>query len=95
MRLSVAEIKNLTASIKAIDAEAKIYLFGSRTNDHANGGDIDLAVFSRHIGGMQKAAVKNNFYKNFGEQKIDIVILDNPNDLFWQVIKDQSILLAE
>ena len=94
MRLSVAEINNFKESIKAIDADAIIYLFGSRTNDLARGGDIDIAVFSKLMGRMGKAAVKNNFYKNFGEQKIDIVVLNGQEDPFWQVIKDQSILLS-
>ena len=94
MRLSNAEINNFNESIKAIDTNAIIYLFGSRTNNQAKGGDIDIAVFSKLMGRMEKAVVKNNFYKNFGEQKIDIVILNDREDPFWQVIKDESILLS-
>ena len=94
MRLSQPEINNFKASIKAIDANAKIYLFGSRTDDHAKGGDIDLAIFSKKMGRMQKAIIKDNFYKNFGEQKVDIVIFTKADDPFWQVIKDKSVLLA-
>ena len=94
MRLTRDEINNFKKSIKNIDANARIYLFGSRTNDQAKGGDIDIAVFSKNMGRMQKAMVKNNFYKDFGEQKIDIVVLTSQDDPFWQVIKDQSILLS-
>lgn len=94
MRLSENEIDNLRKSIKAIDADATVYLFGSRTNDLTKGGDIDLAVFSNKIGRMQKARIKDAFYKSFGEQKIDIVVFENGNDPFWQVIKDKSILLS-
>lgn len=94
MRLTREQINNFKNSIKAIDADAKIYLFGSRTSDDKKGGDIDLAIFSKKMGRMQKAIVKNNFFKNFGEQKIDLVIFTNDDDPFWQVIKDESILLA-
>lgn len=94
MRLSEAQIQNLTSSIKSIDKDARIYLFGSRTDDQKKGGDIDLAVFSDHLDGMQKSVVKEKFFRIFGAQKIDIVVLQSPEDLFWQVIKDHSILLS-
>jgi len=51
-----------------------VYLIGSRANDSLKGGDIDvLVVGARQLTGQEKRNVKIAFYKEFGEQKIDLV----------------------
>src|SRR6266581_1481764 len=42
MRLGVDEAKAIREEIQRSDPTAEIYLFGSRTDDAARGGDIDL-----------------------------------------------------
>ena len=42
MRLKEAEVQAIKSTIQALDAKAKIYLFGSRADDTKRGGDIDL-----------------------------------------------------
>ena len=49
MRLDPDEIEILKESLKDLDKEAKIYLFGSRVNDDLKGGDIDLLVISKKL----------------------------------------------
>jgi predicted nucleotidyltransferase len=44
MRLAANEQSAICEAIKAADAEALIYLFGSRIDDAGKGGDIDLLV---------------------------------------------------
>jgi predicted nucleotidyltransferase len=44
MRLSAAEKAALDAALKGV--RGKIFLFGSRTDDRARGGDIDILVLS-------------------------------------------------
>lgn len=46
MRLDPKEIETLKSSLKELDRNAKIYLFGSRIDDNKKGGDIDLLVIS-------------------------------------------------
>lgn len=94
MRLSKPEISNLLSSIKYFDSDAVVYLFGSRTHDDKRGGDIDIAVLSDKIDLKEKIDIKYNFFSAFGEQKIDIVIVKNDQQPFWQYIKDKAILLS-
>ena len=57
MRITKNEQQVIRQAITAIDPNADIYLFGSKADDHARGGDIDLLVISRTINLMDKLAV--------------------------------------
>lgn len=94
MRLSKAEIKNLLHSIHSLDPAAKTYLFGSRTRDDIKGGDIDIAVHSSRLTLLDKVAIKQQFFKEFGEQKIDILLVKDPEQFFWKTIQEHAILLV-
>ena len=94
MRITTSEISNLLSSIKCFDEDADVYLFGSRVDDDKRGGDIDIAILSNKIDLKKKIDIKFNFFNDFGEQKLDIVIIDNENQPFWQYIKEKAILLS-
>ena len=47
MRITENEQQVIRQAIAEIDPNADIYLFGSKADDHARGGDIDLLVISR------------------------------------------------
>jgi predicted nucleotidyltransferase len=94
MRITTSEISNLLNSIKCFDEDADVYLFGSRIDDNKRGGDIDIAILSDKIDLKKKIDIKFNFFNDFGEQKLDIVIIDNENQPFWQYIKEKAILLS-
>lgn len=92
MRLKQAEINNLKNSILLFDKNAKVYLFGSRTDDAKKGGDIDIAIISDAIGLKEKVKIKLNFFDQFEEQKIDILtVAANGDNLFWEVVKENAI----
>jgi predicted nucleotidyltransferase len=95
VRLSTREINNLLQSVSHLDPDAKLYLFGSRTRDDVKGGDIDIALLTDKLSLKDKVEIKYNFFKEFGEQKIDIVLIKNPEQAFWKVIKNKSILLSK
>jgi len=94
MRLSQAERNLLKNEVQLLDSSARVFLFGSRTDDNKTGGDIDLLVFSKTLNSQQLRPVKWHFYEHFGEQKLDVLIdsgnLDSP---FVQLIFPQAIEL--
>lgn len=76
MRLSNDEIKILKNKLFELSNDAKLYLFGSRVDDMKKGGDIDLLVVSQKLEKKDLRKLRLEFFKYFGEQKLDIV-LDN------------------
>ena len=74
MRLDESIIQFFKQTIKEEIPGSRVYLFGSRTNDDAVGGDIDLLVLTHNI--VDKRIFRTmriEFYKKFGWQKVDLV----------------------
>lgn len=67
-----------TAVTENFGAGASVWLFGSRVDDAARGGDIDLYIESTTGNAEEIVESKLRFlvsmYKKLGEQKIDVVI---------------------
>lgn len=99
MRLTteqISVIKQKTALIFGDDA--RVYLFGSRIDDDAKGGDIDLFVdLAKEIENPVSKTIQLNgaLQQQLGMQKIDIIFHAPP--YVWKSIhaeaKDQGILL--
>ncbi len=94
MRLSSNEINILKHKLYELSTEAKLYLFGSRIDDTKKGGDIDLLIVSDKLTKKDIRSLRLEFFKNFGEQKLDIVLDKGDfNNPFTKIIKDKAILL--
>jgi len=74
MRLHESERQAIIQSIRSADPDAAVYLFGSRVDDSAKGGDIDLLVLSKKINLMTKLTILAQLHQQLGEQKIDLAI---------------------
>jgi predicted nucleotidyltransferase len=74
MRLKQIERAAILKTIRRRDAEAFVYLFGSRTRDDARGGDIDLLAVSRVPLERERHQILDELNDELGEQKIDLVI---------------------
>ena len=59
------------------DPEARIILFGSRADDRAKGGDIDLLVISDRIGLREEWKIRRDVLDRIGWQKLDLVVRRN------------------
>jgi predicted nucleotidyltransferase len=74
VRVNKIQAEFLKKSIKGYLPDAAVYLIGSRAKDKLKGGDIDILVIAeKELTGQDKRDIKLSFYKEFGEQKIDIV----------------------
>lgn len=82
MRLSDYQVKAIKTVINTMfDDDAEIKLFGSRTDDDAKGGDIDLLIKTPNPVEQPArliAQIEAQIIRQIGDQKIDIV-LDAPN----------------
>ena len=93
MRLTneeVVAIKNVTLDF---DKNAKIFLFGSRTDDNKKGGDIDLLILSKKATLGKKLQLLVAFKTFIGERKIDLLLKENLDSTFAQLAYNTGIEL--
>ncbi len=76
MRISDEQIKVLKNKLYTLSNQAKLYLFGSRVDDNKKGGDIDLLVVDTTLTKKDLRVLRIEFFKYFGEQKLDILLDD-------------------
>lgn len=93
MRLSKKEIEVLKSAFDKLGKSYKLYLFGSRVDDNKRGGDIDLLVVSKQLSKKDLRRVRVEFFKYFGEQKIDIVLDNGEYEPFIELIRQKAIEL--
>ena len=67
-------IKKLTTEI--FGSDARLMLFGSRIDDNAKGGDIDLYIETKDFESTLDKKIKllTALNRELGEQKIDLVV---------------------
>jgi len=95
MRLSNQIAEFLKEKITDAEPSAKVFLFGSRTDLNAKGGDIDIMVITENeIPWSKLASVRREFFTIFGWQKLDIAIF-KPDDQspFFRLISPTAIPL--
>ncbi|MDP3851651.1 MAG: nucleotidyltransferase domain-containing protein [Luteolibacter sp.] len=83
MRLTPDQRSVILTAVGRQDPEARIILFGSRADDHAKGGDIDLLIISDRIGLHQEWEIRRDILDEIGWQKLDLIVrrsnqLDSP-----------------
>jgi predicted nucleotidyltransferase len=94
IRLSPEEIESIKRTIKKYDQDAKIILFGSRTNPEGKGGDIDLIVISKKIDDNARRMIRVELILTLGERKIDLIVTDNPpENLFTKIMVETGVEL--
>lgn len=81
MRLSAFEINGIKQIAHDVfGEEVRVTLFGSRTDDHKRGGDIDLLIDSSHKNDLtleNKIRFLVKLKSKIGEQKIDVLYKKN------------------
>jgi predicted nucleotidyltransferase len=93
LRVNKAHVEFIKRSIKSCLPDATVYLIGSRVNDHLKGGDIDILIIGNNtLTGQEKRNIKIAFYKEFGEQKIDLISFKHDDESSF---KDYVLLESE
>lgn len=95
MRITQQQAKAIVQQVNAIDAAATVYLYGSRVNDALKGGDIDIAIVSDNIAIKDKVAIQMNLYNVLEGLKLDILVVEDTEMPFWQLIQPTAIYLNQ
>jgi len=101
MRLTAFQIQTICESAeKNFGKNTPVWLFGSRVDDEARGGDIDLYIEPKTQKPSDLIIAKLQFlrdlHKKLGEQKIDVVLrrTDSTVDLpVYHIAKQTGVLL--
>jgi predicted nucleotidyltransferase len=93
MRITEVEKRAVTEAVQAADANARIWLFGSRADDAKRGGDIDIALLSGNIGIPERMKIRRSIINAVGEQNIDIVVSGDGSDPFFRMAVETGIPL--
>ena len=101
MRLTDFQRQSIYETAKSnFGADAQVWLFGSRVDDQAKGGDIDLYIEPQNQKPADLITAKLQFlrdlHKKIGEQKIDVVLhrADSAVDLpIYRIAKQTGVLL--
>ena len=98
MRLKYSERDTIKRIVKNIDPDSKVFLFGSRTDDGAKGGDIDLLIFTKRKKLSDKLKLQVKLKEKLGDRKIDILLTDSKSkaekeDPFISMIIEEAVPL--
>lgn len=99
MRLSRDQVDLIKEIVrKHCGIDARVWLFGSRVDDAAKGGDIDLLVeVAAPIRDARKCedAIVLDMWKAMGEQKIDLVLVDEQSrsQSIHSIARETGVLL--
>ena len=93
MRLSDRERNAIVSAVHRYDAQAQVFLFGSRVDDAKKGGDIDILVRSASIGPDERRRIRRAIYDTIGEQKIDIRVAADLANPLVRVAQRSGVLL--
>jgi predicted nucleotidyltransferase len=93
MRLIHEDQLAISNTIHSADADAEIYLFGSRVDDTAKGGDIDLLILSKKINLMTKLDILAQLHQQLGARKIDIAIYPDASSPFPRMVMQTGVPL--
>lgn len=95
MRITQQQAKAIVQHVHAIDTNAAVYLYGSRVNDAMKGGDVDIAIVSDKIAMSNKVALQVNLYDVLEGLKLDILVVEDTEMPFWQLIQPTAIYLNQ
>lgn len=98
MRLLLPQVENIQRLVaNYLGADCTTYLFGSRLDDHARGGDVDLLVETTHaVPRLVKARLKDALEHHL-KLPVDLIVecRTNPASSFVSMIRTEAVSLKE
>ncbi len=99
MRLTPDQVQAIKlAAHTVLDKDARVTLFGSRTDDQRRGGDIDL-MFETPLRLGNRVATQGQLYvaliRQLGDRKIDLLLkdADTPEAPVMRIARETGIML--
>jgi len=81
VRLTEKQLTAIQDAIQQSVPDAEPYLFGSRTDDSARGGDIDLMLLTQEkLPLRQLLSLRRKILQKIGDQKVDLVNFSKQSD---------------
>jgi len=99
MRLSITDIQGIRREVTSqLGRDAEIVLFGSRIDDQARGGDVDLMITLDHVLGSNAgtaAFLSARLERILNGRKVDVVLVtpDATHHMIHDVAKQTGITL--
>jgi predicted nucleotidyltransferase len=95
MRLTASEIAAIREETSRLDPNAEVYLYGSRVDDTARGGDVDLLVMSETLSFREVLRLRTRILDRIGWQQLDLVVRrrDQVNDPLAAMAQETGIKL--
>jgi predicted nucleotidyltransferase len=93
MRLRPEERETIKAVVARRDPQARVYLFGSRTDSAARGGDLDLLIDSATLGRPDVRQLRLNLQDCLGAQHFDLVLLGPRPSAFARAVATEAVAL--
>jgi len=97
MRLTSKQQQEIIQTFLEVFEKGEIRLFGSRVNNANKGGDIDLYVkpFLNENIAEKRITFLAKLKRKIGEQKIDLVIAQEPATSIDHVAQQQGVMLCQ
>jgi predicted nucleotidyltransferase len=95
MRLKDSEVVAIREEVGRLDPSAELYLYGSRVDDAARGGDIDLLVVSDTLGFRDLLRLRMRILDRIGWQQLDLLVRrrDQMDEPFAAMAKESGVRL--
>ena len=91
MRLNDDQTQAIRQVIAGFDPDARVFVFGSRADDNARGGDIDLLVVSERLAPVSEWDIQDALMDRLGEQRIDVVVASSPRSPFQCIVFQEAV----
>ncbi|MDX8409995.1 MAG: nucleotidyltransferase domain-containing protein [Mariprofundales bacterium] len=96
MRLASHEVQMIKQVVAQVFGVARVWLFGSRVDDQARGGDVDLYVeVDRPSTLQERLRAMTQIQMAMGGRKVDLLVRDagRPEQRIHHIAKASGVLL--